>query len=110
MDNLKAHTGIETILYATHGSTDLPLQGITFNTEGVDNFMESVIGVSAEDFVGKMEGFAVQGVQGDLSSFPSGKNNVYNHVCHLGAAKNHQQQVTQLRSSIREVINRKLRK
>lgn len=80
MDNLKARTGIETILYATRGSTDLPLQGITFNTEGVDNFMESVIGVSAEDFVGKMEGFAVQGVQGDLSSFPSGKNNVYNGV------------------------------
>ena len=55
------------ILCATRGSTDLLLQGITFNTRGVDNFMESVIGISADDFVGKMEGFAVQGIQGKLS-------------------------------------------
>jgi len=56
--------GVETILYAMCGATDLLLQGIAFNTEGIDNFMESVIGIGADDFVSKMEGFAVQGIQG----------------------------------------------
>ncbi|KAG2337005.1 hypothetical protein BDR05DRAFT_952935 [Suillus weaverae] len=42
----------ETILYMMHGSTDLPLQGVTFAMEGVQHFMH------------KMKGFAVQGMRG----------------------------------------------
>jgi hypothetical protein len=52
------------MLYTTHGSTDLPLRSITFATEGVQDFMQSVMGIDNQDLLGKMEGFAVQGVKG----------------------------------------------
>lgn len=57
-------TGAETILYTTRGSTDLPLRGISFATEGVDEFMSSVMNIDNQDLVSKMEGFAVQGMKG----------------------------------------------
>ncbi|KIK74146.1 hypothetical protein PAXRUDRAFT_20165 [Paxillus rubicundulus Ve08.2h10] len=89
LNNLKARTGVETMLYATHGTTDLPLRGVAFATEGVQDFMGSLIGVEMQDLVSKMEGFAVQGIQ--------------------GAAKNHQQHVCHVRANICEVINVNLR-
>lgn len=46
------------------GSTDLPLRGVTFATEGVQQFMGSVMGIDSQDLVSKMEGFAVQGIRG----------------------------------------------
>ena len=64
LNNLKSHTGIETMLFATRGSTDLPMKGVTFATAGVENFLEAVIKTDPQDFLGKMEGFAVQGVKG----------------------------------------------
>ncbi|KAG2335386.1 hypothetical protein BDR05DRAFT_954112 [Suillus weaverae] len=42
-------TGVESILYTTRGSTDVPLQGIVFATEGVDNFMDTVMGINNQD-------------------------------------------------------------
>ena len=63
--NLKSRTGVETLLYATRGSTDLPLRAVAFETEGVKDFMGTVVGMDTLDFVSKMEGFAVQGVQGE---------------------------------------------
>ncbi|KAG2741137.1 hypothetical protein P692DRAFT_201684588, partial [Suillus brevipes Sb2] len=86
--SLNSRTGAETILYTTRGSTDLTLQGITFSTDGVENFMGAVMGIDEQDLVSKMEGFAVQGMQ--------------------GSAKNHKQRVSNKRSEIREIINRKL--
>ncbi|KAG1899557.1 uncharacterized protein F5891DRAFT_953738 [Suillus fuscotomentosus] len=88
LNSLKCRTGAETILYTTQGSTDLPLRGVSFATEGVQTFMGSVMGIDGQDLVSKMEGFAVQGIK--------------------GAAKNHQQRVSGLRSSIREIMNSKL--
>ncbi|KIJ58419.1 hypothetical protein HYDPIDRAFT_75130, partial [Hydnomerulius pinastri MD-312] len=85
---LQCRTGAETILYTTRGSTDLPLRGVAFATEGVENFMGTVMRVDNQDLVSKMEGFAVQGMK--------------------GAANNHQQRVSQVRGSIREIINLKL--
>jgi hypothetical protein len=35
-----------------------------FATEGVRDFMGSVIGIDSQEFVSKMEGFAVQGMKG----------------------------------------------
>jgi hypothetical protein len=52
------------MLFSTRGSTDLPLRGVTFATEGVDDFMEGGMKIDSQDFVGKMEGFAVQGIKG----------------------------------------------
>ncbi|KAG2136554.1 uncharacterized protein EDB93DRAFT_1253850 [Suillus bovinus] len=63
LKNLRMRTGAESILYTTHGSTDLPLHGITFATEGVHEFMGSVMNIDDQDLVSKMEGFAVQGMK-----------------------------------------------
>ncbi|KAG2143101.1 hypothetical protein DEU56DRAFT_870617 [Suillus clintonianus] len=86
--SLHCRTGAESILYTTRGSTDLPLRGIAFSTDGVENFMGTVMGIDNQDLVSKMEGFAVQGMQ--------------------GSAKNHKKRVSDKRSEIREIINRKL--
>jgi hypothetical protein len=64
LNSLKCRTGAETILYTTRGSTDLPLRGVSFATEGVQTFMGSVMGIDGQDLVSKMEGFAVQGIKG----------------------------------------------
>ncbi|KAG1774227.1 hypothetical protein EV702DRAFT_974941 [Suillus placidus] len=88
LNSLNCRTGAETILYVTCGSTDLPLRGVTFATEGVQHFMQSVMSIDNQDLISKMEGFAVQGMR--------------------GAAKNHQQRVSEIRSSIRNIINRTL--
>ncbi|KAG1726760.1 hypothetical protein EDB19DRAFT_1914495 [Suillus lakei] len=85
LNSLNCRTGAETILYTTRGSTDLPLQGVTFSTQGVQHFMGSVMGIDNQDFVSKMEGFAVQGMK--------------------GAAMNHKQQVSAIRSKICNIIN-----
>ncbi|KAG1782890.1 hypothetical protein EV702DRAFT_932728, partial [Suillus placidus] len=86
---LNCHTGTETILYTMRGSMDLPLRGVAFATEGVQHFMGSVMGVDNQNLVSKMEGFAVQGMK--------------------GAATNHKQQVSAIRSKIRDIVNTKLK-
>ncbi|KAG1786002.1 hypothetical protein EV424DRAFT_1306164, partial [Suillus variegatus] len=74
--------------YTTCGSTDLPLHGIAFATEGVNEFMGSVMNIDDQDLVSKMEGFAVQGMK--------------------GAARNHQKRMSDIRSAIRQEINKTL--
>ncbi|KAG2112532.1 uncharacterized protein F5147DRAFT_744449 [Suillus discolor] len=88
LKSLHCHTGAESILYTTRGSTDVPLRGIAFATQGVENFMDTVMGIDNQDLVSKMEGFAVQGMK--------------------GSAKNHQKHVSDKRAEIRDTINRKL--
>ncbi|KAG0698744.1 hypothetical protein DFH29DRAFT_877813 [Suillus ampliporus] len=45
------------------GTTDLLLCGITFATEGMQDFMESTMGIDNQDLVSKMEDFAIQGMK-----------------------------------------------
>jgi hypothetical protein len=52
------------MLFAMRGSTNLPMKGVTFATAGVENFLEGVLKTDPQDFLGKMEGFTVQGVKG----------------------------------------------
>lgn len=89
LNNLKSRTGVETMLFATRGSTDLPMKGVTFATSGVEHFLEGVMKTAPQDFLRKMEGFAVQGIK--------------------GAAKNHQQRISVIRADIRNDINEGLR-
>ncbi|KAG1867507.1 hypothetical protein C8R48DRAFT_599185 [Suillus tomentosus] len=88
LKSLHCRTGAESILYTTRGSMDVPLRGVVFATQGVDNFMDTVMGIDNQDLVSKMEGFAVQGMK--------------------GSAKNHQKRVSDKRAEIRDIINRKL--
>ncbi|KAH7904868.1 hypothetical protein BJ138DRAFT_1018526, partial [Hygrophoropsis aurantiaca] len=87
--NLRSRTGAESILYTTRGSTDLPINGIAFATPGVGDFIPTAMGIDHQDLISKMEGFAVQGIK--------------------GAAKNHSQRVSALRSDIRLEIQQQLR-
>jgi hypothetical protein len=52
------------MLLATRGTTDMPMRGAFFTTSGVENFLEGVMRTDTQDFLGKMEGFTVQGIQG----------------------------------------------
>ncbi|KAG6373648.1 hypothetical protein JVT61DRAFT_6311 [Boletus reticuloceps] len=67
LDNLKAQTGVEAILYATRGTTDLPMKGSAYASEGVEDFMGSVMGLDTPEIISKMEGFVVQGVKGEIT-------------------------------------------
>jgi hypothetical protein len=105
---LKGRTGVETILYTTRGSTDLPLRGIAFATEGVEEFMSSVMNIDNQDLVSKMEGFAIQGMKGMLLSCKCLLLSDWHLL--LGAAKNYQKRSSEVRSAIRQLITEKLRK
>jgi len=76
------------MLFVTRGSTDLAMQSTLFATPGVDNFLEGAIKIYSQDFIAKLEGFALQGV--------------------VGSAKNHQQRVASTRANIRGEILDKL--
>ncbi|KAG0708287.1 hypothetical protein DFH29DRAFT_795151 [Suillus ampliporus] len=88
LNNLKSRTGTEAMLYATRGSTDLPLRGIAFATEGVEEFMPSVMNIDNQDLISKMEGFAVQGMK--------------------GAANNHKKRCSNVRAALCKIITQKL--
>ncbi|KAI5989961.1 hypothetical protein EDD15DRAFT_2198310 [Pisolithus albus] len=88
LHNLKWHTGVETMLYMTRGTTDLPLRGIAFTTDGVADFVGSVMGIDTQDLVSKMEGFAIQGIK--------------------GVAENHQQHISNIHMALHNIINCKL--
>ncbi|KAG2112367.1 uncharacterized protein F5147DRAFT_771432 [Suillus discolor] len=71
LNNLRSHTRTEAMLYAMRRSTDLPLHGVSFATEGVDDFTSSVMNLDSQDLVSKMEGFAVQGMKVIIEGWPT---------------------------------------
>ena len=84
----------------------MPLRPVAFATDGVEHFLEGVIKTDTQDFLGKMEGFAVQGVKGiNISSM-----NFMLLSIILGAAQNHQQRVSAIRADIRNEISEGLSK
>lgn len=64
LDSLKDCTGVETVLFVCRGTTDLPMRGISYASEGVEHFVDSVLKIDNGDLIGRMEGFAVQGLKG----------------------------------------------
>ena len=105
MNNLRSCTGAEVVLYATRGATDLPMQGIAFSTEGVAQFLEHVLKIDTQDFLCKMEVFAVQGIRGELINSTV---QILILKSHVGAAENHQQHISTVRSAIWTEITEKL--
>ncbi|KAG1848570.1 hypothetical protein F4604DRAFT_1935349 [Suillus subluteus] len=90
LKSLQCCTGAESIFYIMRRSTDLPHQSVAFATEGIQDFMPSVMGIDNQDLLGKMEGFVVQGMK--------------------GTAQNHQEHVSQAHAAIRNIINSTLHK
>jgi len=82
----------------------MPLRAVAFTTNGVEHFLEGVIKTNTQDFLGKMEGFAVQGMKGiNISSADFMLLSII-----LGAAQNHQQRVSAIRADIRNEISEAL--
>jgi hypothetical protein len=102
---LRSRTGAEAILYTTRGSTDLPLRGVAFATEGVDDFMASVMNIDNQDLISKMEGFAVQGMKG-MFARTFARCTKFHYL--TGAAKNHQKRCSDVRAAIRHEIQKGL--
>jgi len=84
---------------------DLPLRGVAFATEGVEEFIMSVKNVDNQDLISKMEGFAIQGMKGMFPhAFPW---HIKFHYL-TGAAKNHQKHCSDVRAAIRHEIQKGL--
>jgi len=62
--NLKLRTGVEALVFVTRETTNLGLQGLSFATGGVERFLLDVMKVDTQDFMGCLEGYAVNGLQG----------------------------------------------
>ena len=56
------------MLFAARGTTDLTTCSIMWATEGVQDFLQNVLKIDPQDFLCKMEGFAIQGLRGEQSS------------------------------------------
>src|SRR5712691_6426065 len=94
------------MLFTTRGTTDMPLRAVAFTTNGVEHFLEGVIKTNTQDFLGKMEGFTVQGMKGiNISSADFMLLSII-----LGAAQNHQQRVSAIRADIQNEISEALSK
>ncbi|KAG1786177.1 hypothetical protein EV424DRAFT_1551498 [Suillus variegatus] len=65
-----------------------PLRSIAFTTEGIEEFMPSMMNIGNQDLISKMEGFAIQGMK--------------------GAVNNHKKCCTNVRAALRKIINQKL--
>lgn len=52
------------MLFSARGTTDLSMKSVAFATEGTENFLEGALKIDTQDFLGKMEGFAIAGVKG----------------------------------------------
>lgn len=63
--NLKSRSGVEVLLHVTKGTTDLPIRGYSFATEGVSEILERVFKIDTQHFLTMMEGFAIQGLRGE---------------------------------------------
>ncbi|TFK67057.1 hypothetical protein BDN72DRAFT_899278 [Pluteus cervinus] len=103
--NLQSRTGVEILVYAVPGTTDLPIKGSVWSTDGAKNFMEGTMKIDEQDLLGKMEGHAINGVYGTDPIF------YFLNVIELklGAADNHDQRKGVLREQVRQHILHGLR-
>jgi hypothetical protein len=100
--NLRSRTAIEALLFVTRGTTDLGLQGVSFATEGVERFLLDVQKVDPQDFMGRLEGYAIQGLKGKAATEHVWFEK-YSHV--TGAAVNAKARVSAARTTLRQDIN-----
>jgi len=61
---LHLRTGIEAVCHVVRGGSDFTFPPITFRTEGIASFLQQVYNIDEQDFVAKLEGYAVHGLRG----------------------------------------------
>lgn len=73
-------TGIEALLFLTRGTTDFTLNGVSFATEGVADFMSTTVKIDEQDFVHRLEGYALNGLKGIYYPSPLSHDSLYTQV------------------------------
>lgn len=68
------------MVFVTRSTTNLPLQSRSYNTPGINGFMETTMKIDRTDFLGKMEGFSLQGLKGMCNSRHCPLNTLINCV------------------------------
>lgn len=69
INNLQSRSGIEAMLFVTHGSMDTPLNGTAFTMPSIKDFLLSVLELDKLEFLAWMDGYAIQGLKGTCSVF-----------------------------------------
>ena len=96
------------MLFTMRGTTDMPLAPVAFTTDGVDNFLEGALRTDTQDFLGKMEGFTIQGVKG--MNVACKFIDIFLLTFFIGSAKNHKQHVSAARANVRDLMGEGLSK
>jgi len=55
-------------MFLTRGTTDLSLTGIAYCSSGMQNFQSEVYKIDEQDYINRMEGYALLGLKGMPSS------------------------------------------
>ena len=63
--NLQAHSGVELLIFAVSGTSDLQMDPYSYASEGATKFLEHSLKIDTQDFLCKMEGYTLQGVYGE---------------------------------------------
>ena len=61
---LHLRTGIKAMCHVIRGGSDFTFPPITFWTDGIASFLQQVYNIDEQDFVAKLEGYAVHGLRG----------------------------------------------
>jgi hypothetical protein len=96
------------MLVITCGTTDMPLVPVAFTTDGVNNFLEGALRTNTQDFLGKMEGFAIQGVKG--MNVACKFIDIFLLIFFIGSAKNHKQYVSAAHANVHDLMGERLSK
>jgi hypothetical protein len=86
------------------------MKGVSFATPSIGNFLKGVMKTDIQDFLGKMEGFAIQGIQGKPMIYIILVHHLSQLTYMTGAAKNHKQQISSMHTDIWSIINDNLSK
>ena len=67
LDGLHSRTGMEAQMFAARNSTDMPIKNVAFLTASIDGFMQNMMKLDYMEYLGKLEGYAIQGLKGTYS-------------------------------------------
>ena len=70
---------MEVLLFAVPGTTDLRTDSHYYATEGLSKFLEHSMKIDPQSFLCKMEGYALQGIHGELTNKLRSANQLTNY-------------------------------
>ena len=76
--------------------------GVSYVTHDGENFLQGTFKINKQDFIGKMEGFSIQGLSGMLLHLAASFTHNPNHP--LDAASNYKQHISALHGETHSLI------